>query len=131
MSNVGEMLNAYKEANGVSRVSIADAIGLPQRRVRSIMSEGRTPTEMEEHVIMKWLEKEHFDYVPPEAVSTTTVKTKDAKRKVLKETDAVGIKGDAKALVRAYKEANGFKTDTDALTHIVNSFFMNLLKEAE
>ena len=132
MSRIGETLCAYKEANGVSRAEMARSIGLKERRLRTIMNEGGYPSEDERAIIMDWLRAEHFDYIPPEkVVQTTQPKPKDGKRKTLKETDAMGIKGDAKALVRAYKEAKGFKTDTDALTHIVNTFFRDLLKEGK
>ena len=46
------------------------------------------------------------------------------------KAEAIGIRGDARALVQAYREANGFKTDTDAATYIVKQFFMKKLMEA-
>ena len=129
--DVGTLLNAYQEASGRTRAEMAREIGLPERRLRGFMKENRKPENFEEFVIREWLETQNFDYIPPKAVvskDSTSSKPKPAK-KTIKETDAIGIKGDAKVLVRLYKEWKGYKTDTDAATELIKKGFMSLMKE--
>lgn len=128
MSNIVEMLNAYKEANGVTRAEMSRGCGIPERRLRGFMTEGRNPSDAEEFLILKWLESEKFDYVPPKA-KVEEVPKEPPKKKVPK-AEAIGIRGDARVLVQAYREAMGFKTDTDAATALVKKGFMSVLKEA-
>lgn len=129
MASIREKLNAYKEANGVSRANMAREIGLPERRLRSIMTEGREPNDMEEFVILQWLDAQHFDYIPPKTEEASKTMKKVPARKSTK-AEAIGIRGDARVLVQMYREAMGFKTDTDAATYIVKQYFANILKEA-
>lgn len=131
--DVTTLLNAYQEANGCTRAEMARGIGLPERRLRGFMRENRKPSDFEEFTIRAWFDQQGFDYIPPKTVipkDSAASKTKSAKR-AIKETDAIGIKGDAKVLVRTYKEWKGYKTDTDAATELVKKGFMSLLKEAE
>ena len=134
MVSIREKLNAYKEVNGTSRASMAREIGLPERRLRSIMTEWRDPTDMEEFIILQWLDAQHFDYIPPKAEETQkTMKDNTPKKAAAKKntkTEAIGIRGDARALVQMYREAMGFKTDTDAATYIVKQYFAKIFKEA-
>ena len=134
MTNIRELLNAYKEANNTSRAEMAREIGIPERRLRGIMAEGRKASDTEEFLILKWLKDEQFDYIPPEAVETveTVEEPPQPKAPSKKKTkaEAIGIRGDARVLVQTYREAMGFKTDTDAATYVVKSFFANLIKEA-
>lgn len=134
MVSIKEKLNAYKEANGTSRANMAREIGLPERRLRSIMTEGREPDDLEEFIILQWLDAQHFDYIPPKTEEASkTMKKSDAKKVPAKKNtkaEAIGIRGDARVLVQMYREAMGFKTDTDAATYIVKQYFANILKEA-
>lgn len=51
--------------------------------------------------------------------------------KSIPSSDAVGIRGDAMALVKIYREVRGFATDTDAATELVKIGFKTLIsKEA-
>ena len=133
MSNIGELLNAYKEANSVTRAEMSRSIGLPERRLRGFMTEGRKAEPQEEYIVLKWLEAKGFDYVPPKPKAEEPPK-KSPKKKVAKtegeKSEGVSIRGDAKKLVRLYKEAMGFKTDADAATALVKKGFMSVLKEA-
>lgn len=132
MSRLGEMLNAYREANNASRAGMAREIGISERRLRGIMTEGSEPKDTEAFLIRAWLDAEQFDYIPPEAVETVAEPPQPkAPTKKKNKAEAIGIRGDARVLVQMYREAKGFKTDTDAATYIVKSFFMNLLKEAD
>lgn len=134
MASIREMLNAYKEANGVSRAEMAREIGLPERRLRSIMTEWRDPSDMEEFIILQWLDAQHFDYIPPKTEEASKTMKEVTKKKVSAKkstkAEAIGIRGDARVLVQMYREAMGFKTDTDAATYIVKQYFANILKEA-
>ena len=132
MTKIGEMLNAYKEANNVTRAEMAREIGLPERRLRSIMTEGREATNAEEFIILKWLKAEQFDYIPPEEVEIAEEPTRPkVPNKKKPKAEAIGIRGDARVLVQTYREAMGFKTDTDAATDLVKRGFISILKEAE
>lgn len=135
MKNIIETLNAYKEANKVSRANMARSIGINERRLRGLMTEGRNITPEEEAKIGAWLISEQFDCVPPvKADSKTEPVTKRKapnKGKRANESGAVGIRGDALVLVQVYREAKGFKTDTDAATALVKKGFKAVIAEVE
>lgn len=132
MVNVATLLNAYKEANNATRASMAREIDIAERRLRGIMTEGKNPTDLEEFIIREWLKKEGFDYVPPKVDETTEKPAQPkASAKGKSKAEAIGIRGDARVLVQMYREAMGFKTDTDAATHIVKEYITNLLREAK
>ena len=137
MSRLGEILNAYREANNEPRAGMARGIGISERRLRGIMTEGREPNDTEAFLIRAWLDAEKFDYIPPEDVDTSDEyvvhgeEPPQPKTPIKKKpkAEAIGIRGDARILVQMYRKANGFETDTDAATYIVKSFFMDRLKE--
>ena len=135
MTKIRELLNAYKEANNATRAEMARGIGIPERKLRGIMTEGRKVSDTEEFLILKWLKDEQFDYIPPEAVETVETveeppQPKAPRKKKPIKSEGVSIRGDAKILVKFYKEAKGFKTDADAATELVKRGFMSILKEA-
>lgn len=135
MKNIVEMLNAYQEANKATRASMARSIGIEERGLRGIMTEGRNITPEEEAKIRAWLISEQFDYIPPvKADSKAEPVTKHKvpnKGKKANESGAIGIRGDAKVLVQFYREAKGFKTDTDAATALVKKGFKAVIAEVE
>jgi hypothetical protein len=133
MSNIGEMLNAYQKKTDCTRAEIARRTGVPERRLRAIMAEGREPIQQEEVFLTSWLKSVGFSYVPQEEATEDVPKASPKKKAAKTEgekSEGVSIRGDAKKLVRLYKEAMGFKTDADAATALVKKGFMSVLKEA-
>jgi len=129
MVAIREILNAYKEANEVSRAEMARSIGVPERRLRGIMAEGRTARPEDAKKITEWLKEERFDYVPPFAEEPPKKASKKKSKKASDTAEGVSVRGDAKVLVQMYRETAGLKYDADAASVLIKKGFKTVMKE--
>lgn len=130
MSEVGskefvlEAAKCYISERHMPASTFGKLIGIEPRRMQKIFK-GDAKMSDEEATKIALAVRVPFKAEPREE----TPKTEKAGTKKNK-AEAIGIRGDARVLVQTYREAMGFKTDTDAATYIVKSFFINLFKEA-
>ena len=119
-----EAAKCYIDDQNLTASGFGKKVGIAPRRMQKIIK-GDVTMRNDEAMKIALMVRVPFDKSIEDEPQTSPKPTPKKDK-----AEAIGIRGDARVLVQMYREAKGFKTDTDAATYIVKSFFMNLLKEA-
>ena len=129
-------LGIYREMTNATYKSISEGTGIAERRVRGITRERTMPSDTEAVNILRWLQAEGFDYIPPEQRSDTSeiIQTEKANAPIPKNksradrTDAISIKGSAKQNALDLKRLKNYKHDYIAATVLVRIGWETVIK---
>lgn len=127
MSGIGskefiiDAAKCYKDDHGLSATTFGKQVGIEPRRMQKLIQGTAKLRDDEASRISLLVLRIPYD---------TEANKTDNKKRLKDASDAVGVRGDAKALVQIFREAMGFETDTDATTYIVKDYFRIMLREA-